>query len=100
MFAQIGDVGVALQKPQKLVNDGFHMQLLRRHQRKALRQVESHLMAENRKRARSRAIVFFDAFAQNSVQKIEILAHGSSCNLNLGSMRPSAAGKTVARRAR
>ncbi len=47
IFLEIADVGIARQKPQKFMNDGFHMQFLGGEDGKALRQIETHLMAEN-----------------------------------------------------
>src|SRR5690349_5735898 len=41
VLVEIADVGVASQEPQELVDDRAQVQLLRRHERKALAQVEA-----------------------------------------------------------
>ena len=44
---QIGYVCVAAEEPQQFVDDGFQVQLLGSEQRKALVQVEAHLVSED-----------------------------------------------------
>ena len=46
IFLQITDIGVALQKPQQLVNDRAQMAFFGGDQREALGKVEAHLVAE------------------------------------------------------
>src|ERR1041384_1706295 len=53
VLLQVAHVRVALQEPQQLVDDRLHVQLLGREQRKALREVETHLAAEHGARARA-----------------------------------------------
>jgi len=53
MLPEIGDVGVALQKPQQFVGDRLPVQPLRRQHRKAGGQIEAHLMAEDRAGSRA-----------------------------------------------
>ena len=45
------------------------------------RQIEAHLVAEHRQRAGAGAIVLFGAVAENSLEQIVILVHGSFCGL-------------------
>jgi hypothetical protein len=45
-------------------------------QRKALGEVEPHLVTEQRQRPRSSAIHLLDALVENPVHQVEILAHG------------------------
>ena len=78
MLLEIGDIRVALQKPQKLVHDRFEMQLLGRDQRKALREIEAHLPAEDGERSGPRAVALGDAVFEDVAEKIEIGAHGRS----------------------
>jgi hypothetical protein len=73
---QIGDVGVALQEPEQLVDDGFHMQLLGGDERETFRQIEAHLMAEDRQRADARPVALLKALFQDQFHQIVILAHG------------------------
>ena len=77
VIVEIFDVGVAAQEPQQFVDDRFDVQLLGGHQRKALRQVEAHLMAENRAGADAGAVALFDAFGEHAFHQVEILAHRS-----------------------
>src|ERR1700738_2265735 len=75
MRLQIGDIGVAAQKPQKLVDDGFPMQLLGGDERKALAQDKPHLMAEKRAGSGPGAVGLNLAIAQGFGEKIEIGLH-------------------------
>ena len=77
VVVQIRDIGIALQKPQKLVDDGFGVNLLGRDHRKPVGQVEPHLVAEHAVGARARAVVLPDAGFADTPHKIEILLHGS-----------------------
>ena len=56
MLVQIANVRLAAQEPQQLVDDRLEVQLLRRHQRKAVGQIEPHLVAEDAARAGAGAI--------------------------------------------
>ena len=76
MVAQILDIGVAAQEPQQLMDDGAQMQLLGGDQRKTAREIEAHLMAEDRKRAGSGAVVLADAVVAHMAHEVEILLHG------------------------
>ena len=75
MFVEIRNVRIAAQKPQQLINDRLEMHLLRRHERKAFRQIEPHLMTENAPRAGAGAVAFRHAFVENALEQIEILSH-------------------------
>ena len=75
VLVQIVDVGVAAQKPEQLVDDGFEVELLGREQRKAGGKIEPDLMAEDRARADAGAVAFFDALLEDAFHQIEILAH-------------------------
>ena len=44
-------------------------------QRKAARQIEAHLMAEDRARADAGAVALFDALGEHAFHQIEVLAH-------------------------
>ena len=72
------DVGVAAKKPQKFDDDRPKMQLLGRQQRKALPEVEAHLRAEGRQRARPGAVLLFDTLVEYPLHELEILAHGAT----------------------
>ena len=75
VFLQIGDVGVAAQEPQQLDDDRLQVQLLGRHQRKALRQIEAHLVAEDRAGAGAGAVGFCGAFVQHLAHQVQIRLH-------------------------
>ena len=72
---QILDVGVAPQEPQQFVDHPLEEHLFGRQQRKALRQVETHLVAEDPLGPGSRAVAPHDAFRLDPAQQIEVLFH-------------------------
>ena len=72
---EIFDVGVAFEKPQQLVHDRLQRQLLGCQHRKSGGQIEAHLMAEDRQRAGSGAVVFLRAVGEDSFEQIVILIH-------------------------
>ena len=76
VFLQVSDVGVALQEPQQFMNDGFQMQLFGRHHRKAAREVEAHLPAENGAGAGAGAVGFVVPVFQNVAHQVVVLLHG------------------------
>ena len=45
-------------------------------QRKALREVEAHLVAEHRQRAGAGAVVLLAPVGENAFHQVEVLAHG------------------------
>ncbi|CAB1370726.1 protein of unknown function [Denitratisoma oestradiolicum] len=73
---QVADVGVSLEEPEQLVDDGAGMQLLGGQQRKSCRQVETHLPAEHRASAGAGAVGFFVAVLEHVLHQVEVLAHG------------------------
>src|SRR5271167_3536906 len=75
VIVEIFDVCIAGKKPKQFIDDRLDVQLLGRRERKTPAQIESHLVAEDRKRAGPGAVVLFGAFGENSLQKIVILAH-------------------------
>ena len=75
MLLQPAHIGFAAQEPEQLVDDGFEMQLLGGDQRKAVGQIEAHLVAEDRARARAGAVALFHALFEDQFHQIEILAH-------------------------
>ena len=72
---EIGDIGVAVQEPDQLVDDRFQMQALGGDQREALAQVEAQLPAEQRPDAGARPVALDRAGVERFVEKIEIGAH-------------------------
>jgi len=67
MFLEVFYVGVATQKPQKLMDDAFEMEFFSSKERKTLREVKAHLMAKYRFGARSCAIAFRIAFIEDAL---------------------------------
>src|SRR5450830_2167374 len=59
------------------MHDGFDVQLLGGQQRKAVLQVEAHLVAEYRAGAGAGAVSLFGAMFIDMAHEIEILAHGN-----------------------
>src|SRR5262249_15972240 len=58
VVGQIFDVRLAAQKPQQLVDDRFQMKPLRRDHRKAIAQIEAHLVTEDGDRPDACAVAF------------------------------------------
>ena len=68
MVVQVLDVGVAFQQPEQLVNDAFQMHLFRRDQRKTLRKVKAHLVAEHADGAGAGAVAFLVAVVEDVLE--------------------------------
>ena len=75
VLSQIAHVGVAGDKPQQFVNDRLGVQLLGREERKSGTEVEAHLVAEDRQRPRTRAVVLALTVVAHMAHEIEVLAH-------------------------
>ena len=72
---QVSDIGVAREEPEEFMDDGFQMQLLRRHHRKAVRQIVARLPAESAERAGAGAVGLLDAVTAHMGHQVEILLH-------------------------
>ena len=72
---QIFDVGIALQKPQQLVDNTSQKDTLGGKQREALVQIESHLVTKHALCSRSCAVTLDRTLGGNAFQKVEILFH-------------------------
>lgn len=77
VLLEIADIGIALQEPEQFVNDRPQMQPLRRDDREAIGKIETHLMAEDRPRARAGAVTAVAAILQHVAKEVVILVHGS-----------------------
>src|SRR2546430_12972112 len=75
VLAQPGNVGFPAQKPQQLVDHRAQMNLLRRDERQALREIEAHLLAEQRQRPRAGAVAFTCAGITDPAHELQILLH-------------------------
>ena len=96
MLVEIFDVGVAGQEPEQLVDDRFQVQLLGGRERKALGEVEAHLVPENRERAGAGAVALLHALGEDAFHQIEILAHRrGSRQRRLGSGRSNVTARPV-----
>src|SRR5690606_18313535 len=78
VLLQIGDVGVAPEEPQQFMDDGLEMDLLGGHQRKPLRQIEAHLVAEHTEGAGAGAVALLDTLVAHPGEQIEVLLHGDT----------------------
>jgi hypothetical protein len=76
VIPEVFDVGVAFEKPQQLVHDRFQRQLLGGQHRKSGRQIETHLVAEDRQRTGAGTVVLFRAVGENPFEQVVILIHG------------------------
>ena len=75
VLAQVGDVGVAAQEPEQLVDDRADVELLGGEEGKALPQVEPELVAEHAARAHAGTVGLVDAVLQDVAQEIEVSLH-------------------------
>ena len=75
VFLQIGNIGIALQEPEQLMDDGFQMQLLGGQHREAVGQIKTHLIAEDRACPGAGAIATVRARLHHMTQEVEILFH-------------------------
>src|SRR5690606_4709295 len=64
VLLQVTGIGIPLQEPQQLVNNGFHVQLFGSDQREALLQIKPQLAAEAADGARARAVCFHSPVIQ------------------------------------
>ena len=87
MVVQIADIGVAPEEPQQLIYNRTQVQLLGSQQRKAVVEVEAHLVAEHAARTRTRAVVFLNTIVKHILQKVKILLHKLSKNTILNDKR-------------
>src|SRR5690606_36984496 len=73
---QPAHIGVALQEPEQFDDDRAQVQLLGGEQRKALRKIEAHLVAEDRAGADAGAVLLLDALVEDQLEQVEIGLHG------------------------
>ncbi len=72
---QIGGIGVAIEEPEQLVNDGTQVTFLGGDQRETLRQIEAHLMAEQGDGTSTSPIRLDGALIQDLLHQVEINPH-------------------------
>ena len=77
VFLEVADVGVALQEPDQLVDDGLEVQLLGGDHGKALPQVETHLVAEHAQGACAGTVGLFRPVLAHVAHQVKILVHVS-----------------------
>ena len=75
VFLEIGNIGIALEEPEQFMDDRLEMQFLRRQDRKAIGQIETHLVTEDRPRTGAGAVAAVRAGLHHKTQEIEILFH-------------------------
>src|SRR5581483_10945503 len=73
---QISDVGVAFEEPEQLMHDRLQRQPLGGQHRKTRRQVEAHLVAEDRQRPGAGAVVLLRAIGEDAFKQVVVLVHG------------------------
>ena len=74
---QPADIGVPAQEPQQFPEDAAGVDLLRRHQRETLTQVEGHLMAEDTQGPGAGTILTMHAFGEDPSQQVKVDLHVS-----------------------
>src|SRR5262245_15868765 len=83
MVVEIFDVGVAREEAKQLINDRLEMQFLGRDQRKAFRQIETHLMAKDRDGPGAGAVALLHAVSEDVLHQVVILAHDRLISVRL-----------------
>src|SRR3990172_7199164 len=73
---QVAYVGIAVQDPEQLVNDGLNVQLLGGEQGVAGLQVVARLVAEDGQGACAGAVLFAKAVIEDMSEQVQVLLHG------------------------
>jgi hypothetical protein len=47
MLIEVGGIGISIEKPEQLMNDGFQVKLFGGHKRKTILQIKAHLVSES-----------------------------------------------------
>ena len=76
VLLEVADVGVPLEEPEQLVDDGAEVELLGGEQRKALPQVKALLRTKDRERSRAGAIFFPGPLIEDQAEETVIRKHG------------------------
>ena len=76
---QVADIRVATQEPEQFVDDPLQKDLLGRQKRETLLEVETHLVAEDALRTRTRTVTAYYALLFDAAQQVEVLFHRSRC---------------------
>lgn len=72
---QPAHVRVTAQEPDQLAKHSASVDLLRRHERKPLAQIEAHLMAEDTERASTCTVTLLDPLFEDLAHKVQVLLH-------------------------
>ena len=75
MVLEVFYVGVPCYEPQEFIDDGLEMHFLGGQKRKSVREIESHLIAEDTLRAYARPVLFHHPVPADMPQKVKILFH-------------------------
>jgi hypothetical protein len=75
VLAQVRDVRLAAEEPQQFVDHGLQVHFLGGHERKALPQVEAHLVPEHGERAGAGAVGLAGAVLAHMAQQRVVLLH-------------------------
>ena len=78
VFLQIAHIGVAFEEPEQLVDDAFQVQLFGGYERKAFAEIKAHLVSKAGDRARTGAVIFFDALFEYVAHEVEVLLHSGN----------------------
>jgi hypothetical protein len=83
VLAQIGDVRVPFQEPEELVHDRLQVQPLGGDERKAVRQIEAQLMAEDGQGSGSGPVGLRLTFIEDAREKLMVWLHGNCAGCGL-----------------
>src|SRR5438105_1016625 len=84
VLTQPGDVGVAAQEPQQLVDQRPQVELLGRHQREAAGEIEAHLVRKHRQGAGAGAVALAHALGPDPAHQLQVLFHCAMAKLPEG----------------
>lgn len=78
---EVFDVRISAYEPQKFIYDGLEVDLFGGQKRKALREVEAHLVSEDAFGPHACAVGLDCAVIKNILKEIKVLFHGDGFNL-------------------
>ncbi len=84
VFLEVGDVGVAFEEPEELVDDGAEVELFGGEAGEAVTKVEAGLAAEDREGAGAGAVGAFFAVLKDVPEEVEVLLHGGRVERGAG----------------
>ena len=83
VFLEVGDVRLAFEKPEQLMDDGAEVEFFRRQAGKSLAQIKARLPAEKRERAGAGTVAALLAVLEDGGEEVVVGFHGETLNFKL-----------------